>query len=538
MIHRFPEGTVLDIPGSFNNPFRYTPHPLVQKAAQLVMERITSDGLESDFIEGKMLGVLIIEHEGTIGYLSGFSGNAGGKSMISGFVPPVYDLNDPQGHFKIKEAEISEINKEIEALAHSESLESLEKELTAATKGMTEEVNRQKARMSILKRMRDEARSECSEAHDNAVLIRESQFEKAELKRIRTRWETKIREIREKTGEIKRMISELKSRRAMMSDDLQSWIFSQYIIHNGNGESRSIADIFAHEGIIPPGGTGECAAPKLLNHAFIHGYRPVCMGEFWYGDSPDTAVRTHGRFYPSCTSKCGPLLKYMMEGITIAPEDTRHETPVEIHIDEDIIVIEKPSGMPSVPGLDGKESLLDYLKRKYGDPCIEAVHRLDMDTSGIMVFARNPEAGNKLRKQFEEHSIKKTYIARLSPAPEGKILAKGDSGKIEIPLSPDYDERPRQKADTKNGKHARTSYIVKDISPDGSIDIIYHPETGRTHQLRVHSAHIAGLGHPIAGDMLYGGEKTERMQLHALSITFFHPRTETEFIFHSDQLCY
>lgn len=538
MIHRFPENTILEVPDSFNDPFRYAPHPLVRAAAQLLMDHISSEGLEASFSEGKMLGVLVVEHEGKIGYLCGFSGNVGGKSQIPGFVPAIYDLTSPDGFFKKKEAQISLINKEIESILTSAELSSAEKLLKTAIKDMDEEINRQKARMAILKRERDEARSECSDESINAALIRESQHEKAELKRIRNKWETAVRRIKENISLIRQQAAELKSRRASMSDELQSWIFRQYIIHNGEGESMSIHDIFSREGLIPPGGTGECAAPKLLNHAFIKGYRPICMGEFWYGDSPDTAVRTHGHFYPSCTSKCGPLLKYMLSGITLANVDATDEKPVEIYLDEDIIVMEKPSGVPSVPGLDGKESLLEYLKTRYEDPCIEPVHRLDMDTSGVMVFARNPESGRKLRKQFEEHSIKKTYMARLSPAPEGKILSKGDCGKIEIPLSPDYDERPRQKADTKNGKYASTSYIVKDILPDGSIDIIYHPETGRTHQLRVHSAHIAGLGHPIAGDILYGGKTTERMQLHALSITFIHPRTEMELSFRSDQLCY
>ena len=300
------------------------------------------------------------------------------------------------------------------------------------------------------------------------------------------------------------------------------------------------------------------------------------MGEFWYGKDSVTAVRCHGHFYPSCTSKCGPLLSYMLQGLTTSstgiglkengrpcecersPEDGKDlasqssshcgTQPHTIFEDSDIAVVEKPSGMPSVPGLDGRESVLEWLdsserQNVFDRGVYESVHRLDMDTSGVMVFAKNPEAAVNLRRQFEEHSVKKTYMARLCPC-----TCHLKTGCIELPLNADYDERPRQKADHSQGKPATTFYEIITERPDGCTDIIFRPVTGRTHQLRVHSAHSLGLGRPIVGDLLYGGygigwpttdsDHHRRLHLHALSITFQHPRTDEELSFTSAEHAY
>jgi tRNA pseudouridine32 synthase/23S rRNA pseudouridine746 synthase len=325
-----------------------------------------------------------------------------------------------------------------------------------------------------------------------------------------------------------------------MSENLQNWIFRQYIVHNASGEKASIAEIFGQLGITPPGGTGECAAPKLLEYAHRNGLKPLAMGEFWYGKASGTAVRVHGHFYPSCTSKCGPLLGYMMNGLTLGRSN--QSTGIEYNIlfdDTDIIVAEKPSGMPSVPGLDGRVSLQELLEQSYGQT-IHAVHRLDMDTSGVILFAKTPEAGVELRKQFENHTIRKCYKARLAPATSVHF-----STHISLPLAADYDERPRQKVDFKQGKPALTEYEIVSENADGTMDVLFHPTTGRTHQLRVHSAHALGLSRPIVGDLLYGGYSISdtdfiprRLHLHALSITFRHPRTGEELTFTSDRLSY
>lgn len=528
---------------TFTDPFRYAPHPLVREAAKDVIGRIdASHELAEAFAEGKMLGVLIVE-DGS--YLAAFSGNVGGRSHIDGFVPPIYDLLDPSGHFKIKEAEITALNQKIKLMEQSPALESRRKDLIENQRSMDEEIGAIRERMSVSKRERDEIRKGTDDRSILSDLIRESQYEKAQLRRIRNGWEEKIGMIK---ADLHRMLSEiqdLKKIRAEKSDILQKWIFGQYIVSNSLGEKKSIWEIFAARGLTPPGGTGECAAPKLLNYAYTHGLKPIAMGEFWYGRSPDTAVRTHGRFYPSCTSKCGPLLAFMTEGLSLQEFASAEDNDIRIiYEDETLIAVSKPSGIPSVPGLDGRTSVLERLSSS-GKTCI-AVHRLDMDTSGVLLFAKTPEAAVALQRQFEERSVRKTYMARLAPAPEGKQLRNGEKGRISLPLCADHDERPRQKADMVQGKEAVTEYEVISTNMDGTTDMIFHPLTGRTHQLRAHSAHHLGLGRPILGDLLYGGfapasagtphPDAVRLHLHARSISLTHPTTGRPITINSDEM--
>lgn len=537
----------------FTDPFRYVPHPLVRKAAREVVEKLdmmisegkVSEDVAKGFSDGKMLGILVCEE----GYLAAFSGSVGGQSMVDGFVPPIFDLTGHDGYYRKHEAEISSVNEQIRALTASE-LDLSKEQLTRLIKKRDEDI----ASLRALK-------------HDT---IAESQFRNAEIKRAKDRWKVEISGQESKIKAIADKISILKKDRARKSDELQRWIFGQYIVCNAEGSKASILEIFNKKGLMPPGGTGDCAAPKLLNHAFLHGMKPIAMGEFWYGKSPATAVRTHGHFYPSCTSKCGPLLSFMLRGTDVigwghmertcpprlwgacrttggGPWNVPHPmtadhipTPKVIYEDDAIIAAGKPSGMPSVPGLDGRVSLQELLQKDLQTTVI-SVHRLDMDTSGIIVFAKNHQAEACLKKQFEDHTVRKTYLARLCPPDshrfchEAPHLKPGDKGKIELPLSPDYDERPRQKADLTQGKTASTEYEVLTVNGDGTTDILFHPHTGRTHQLRVHSAHILGLGRPILGDLLYGGcgsiwtedQEYSRLHLHAHSITFRHPSTDS-----------
>ena len=598
MIHFFPEDFVFEEPQEFTDPFRYTPHPAVRTAAELIMQMIEDSGMASDFAEGKMLGVLVCrpsaKTDSPICYIAAFSGNVGSCSKIDGFVPPIYDLTDPSGEFKRREAEISALNAQIGTISRSDEYLGLKQTISEAEADKEIELDRMKSAMTESKKLRNELRSRCTDETVLAGLIKESQHEKAELRRLKQLWDEKISALRVRLNGFLNEIDSLRRLRASMSESLQDWIFRQYIVHNALGEEASIADIFADGGLTPPGGTGECAAPKLLEYAYRNGLEPLAMGEFWYGKDSETAVRLHGRFYPSCTSKCGPLLGFMLKGLSDSAADTKNssfqsygknsilpEEPIVLYEDETVIVVEKPSGIPSVPGLDGRMSLLEWLSStgletvgtKTDDSVLEVhpVHRLDMDTSGVLVFAKTAEAAVNLRRQFEEHSIRKTYMARLScqtvqlggtgsettppkqawappPAARGvarfqnlslpTALPRQSEGYIELPLSPDYDERPRQKVDFRQGKPAHTKYETVSEHPDGTADLILHPHTGRTHQLRVHCAHSLGLARPILGDLLYGGDPAERLHLHALSITFTHPSTGEIKTFVSKQLCY
>ena len=599
LIHLFPEDFSYEGPSDgFTDPFRYAPHPAVQEAARIVTGMIDSDlSLSEAFSEGKMLGVLVCrpsvisserpsvissERPSVISsersesrdlcFLAAFSGNVGARSHIDGFAPPIFDLCDPDGHFKQREAEITSINHRIHTLSNSDRLASLQSELSEATRARDRALAEFRMAMAEHRIRREDIRSQTSDPHELARLIKESQHENAEFRRLKASWEDRIAGVKNQMQVIQDEISGLKSERARMSDELQDWIFRQYVVHNALGESSSIADIFAADGLVPPGGTGECAAPKLLEYAYRKGLEPLAMGEFWYGRSPQTAVRTHGHFYPSCTSKCGPLLGYMMKGLHIGPSGFRGDghitpAPVIIYEDDSIIVAEKPSGMPSVRGLDGRISLEEILclnddpERNSVSSGVFAVHRLDMDTSGVMVFAKTEKAAAALRQQFAEHTVRKTYMARVSldTVPAAKAEAGAEAARIELsarcidlttsgieptagcidlPLAADYDERPRQKIDFKQGKPAHTEYEAVRVNPDGTADMLLRPVTGRTHQLRVHCAHTSGLGAPILGDLLYGGAPAPRLHLHALSITFLHPVTDTELSFTSRHLCY
>lgn len=315
---------------------------------------------------------------------------------------------------------------------------------------------------------------------------------------------------------------------------LQDWLFSRYEVLNARGEQLSVKRIFARRGLVPPGGTGDCAAPKLLQYAYLHGMKPLAMGEFWYGASHFSEVREHGHFYPACFGKCGPLLSFMMEGLDVEPNplDREYEgqEPAVLHADSSIIVVDKPAGMLSVPGRNGISSLLDWLAERYGE--VHSCHRLDMDTSGIMVYARNIPCKAALEAQFAGREVSKTYRARLSAG--SSPFRRSASGTIALPLSPDYYDRPRQIVDKSSGKPAISEYKVLEMLPDGEIDILFHPLTGRTHQLRVHAAHPSGLGRPIKGDLLYGGTPADRLYLHAESLGFTHPTSGEKLTFRTE----
>ncbi len=520
-----------------NDPFRYTPSEVMQHIAKSLIDKIdNTEVLRNSFREGKMLGILIVEDcdhpfvhkfEGT-SYLVAFSGHTEASSQFKSFVPAIFDILNPDGYFKKEEAKISEINKEIDKKEKQESYKLLTASSTNLKEKKVVEIFRLKEQQKVAKQKRQDIRNGNPSEEVLSRLIKESQHEKAEIKRVSQKYDKELEAI---NAEIKKHISEIKvlqAERKQRSDALQRWLFEQYIVKNGLGEESTILEIFSNLKIMPPGGTGDCAGPKLLNFAFLEGLKPLELGEFWYGKSSVSEIRTHGCFYPSCSGKCGPLLGYMLQGLRIETENILEEEPEIIYEDEEIIVVSKPSGMPSIPGKIEKLSVLEYLNRKCDT---FSVHRLDMDTSGVMVYAKNPQAQANLSKQFEDKVVKKSYLAKLI----GPITGK-KSGVITLPISTDYENRPRQRVDLVGGKEATTEYEVVATGWD-EVHVIFRPLTGRTHQLRVHAA--MGLGAPIAGDSLYGGGAVGgRLCLHAQSIGFKHPKTGEWLEFNCDKYEY
>lgn len=307
---------------------------------------------------------------------------------------------------------------------------------------------------------------------------------------------------------------------------LQRWLFSQYNFLNANKEQAGIEELF--EGVAPPSGTGDCCAPKLLQAAYRRGLKPLCMGEFWMGQSPKKEIRVEGRFYPACSAKCKPLLRHMLKGLDVEPNPllkTIDEPLNIIYQDSDIVVVNKPSGMLAVPGKDALPNVQEEIRERFPEatgPLI--VHRLDMDTSGLMVLALHEEAYHNLQEQFVKHQVTKRYTALLE-----KPLCEGQRGRIDLPICPDITDRPRQMVNYEYGKRSITEYEVVG-NQDGHAIVYLWPHTGRTHQLRVHMAHPEGLGTPIVGDRLYGIAGT-RLCLHAEELTIYHPRTNEELTF-------
>ena len=421
-------------PVRFTYPFCYEPHPLSCQAAAEVQQYIaTHEEIRRDADNGKMFGVLVVESAEGLAFLAAYSGLLAGRNDWPYFVPPVYDAQQPDGHFKTTEREIS---------------------LTTHLSPLTSK---------------------------------------------------------------------------QMSQELQTWLFHQYQLLNARGEVKDLVDIWQEyysrpklrqKYPLPPGGTGDCCAPKLLQYAYQHYLHPVCMAEFWWGQSTKEELRQHLNYYPACRGKCMPILTWMLQGLDVDPNPEtlgyEHMEIPTIYEDNDILVVDKPSGILSVPGRMEDYSVETVMQQRY--PGSIVAHRLDMGTSGLLIVAKHIEAYHPLQQQFIRHEVRKKYVALLEHTGQG-------SGIVSLPMRPDPMNRPRQVVDMEHGKRAVTRYeFISDHL------VALWPETGRTHQLRIHCAHPDGLSNPIVGDELYG-TKGQRLCLHAAEIWFKHPISGEEMHF-------
>lgn len=502
-----------------NNPFFYEPDALCLMAAELVKGFVAQhETWREEVAQGKMFGVLVVErptpHGAELGYLAAFSGQLGGKGMWEGFVPPVFDYLQPDGYFKIHEREISEINAQLSEMERNPLLNELKTRLANEQETAETELSAYRKMMAEAKKEREDKRKRGVTAEEQAAMVAESQFQKAELRRLKQRIKAQIECLQDELEVQVGAMVDLKSKRKRLSDALQRWLFQQFEMLNARGERRNLLDIFAPTAQrTPPAGTGECCAPKLLQHAFVMGYRPLSMAEFWLGRSPKTEIRREGAFYPACPGKCGPTLGFMLQGLAV---QSVPQKPVDrdalrvVYEDDALVVVSKPHGMLSVPGRDGGTSVAQLMRERYPDadsPLI--VHRLDQDTSGLMLIAKTKEMHRTLQLAFENHEVKKRYVAVL----DGLLPPEKQQGEISLPLNGNYLDRPRQVVDWLKGKSAVTRYEVIGHEMGRTLVALY-PLTGRTHQLRVHCAHPDGLNLPILGDPLYG-RKADRMYLHA-----------------------
>lgn len=533
MIHFFKQNIEgISLPEKFTFPFHYTPHPLTRIAAGEVRSYLSTRlDWQDEIGKGKMFGVLIVKtSEGSIGYLAAFSGNLAGSNMHDFFVPPVYDLLNPDGYFRKEESGISALNRRISEISRSDSYLMAKKEQEEIKIQASSSLASAKEKLKRSKKDRDEKRANSILSPEELdAMIRESQFQKAEYKRLENSWKERLNEVEQKAKGFDTEILQLKQERKTRSAALQLWLFRQFDMLNAKGERKDLCEIFKDtpQGL-PPAGAGECALPKLLQYAYLHDLQPLAMGEFWCGMSPKDEIRHDGYFYPSCKGKCEPILKHMLVGLDVElnplAEDLFKDTPLKIlYEDEWIVAVEKPSGMLSVPGKNDLDSVQQRLKLMYPNatgPLV--VHRLDMATSGILLAAKDKDVHARLQSQFETRSISKEYIAILDGVPSQ------DFGIIDLPICLNPLDRPRQMVDFENGKSAITEYKVECIK-NGQAKVVFKPYTGRTHQLRVHSAHVSGLGCPISGDELYGNpDSAPRLCLHAARLVFRHPVSDKE----------
>ncbi|MCK5697857.1 MAG: RNA pseudouridine synthase, partial [Gammaproteobacteria bacterium] len=515
------------------------PHPLCLLAAKELQQHLNTQtqwqhnfglGDDQDNIIGKMFGVLVVQNEqNEIGYLSAFSGKLAGSNHLKKFVPPVFDLLQKESFFLSEQAEINQLTTQLNILEKNPNIEKYHTILNAEIKASTQHISAKRIQIIEARKNRKRQRQAAEkdlESHQflqlKEQLSKESIDAKKQLKELTSYWNKRIEYAQDQLNLLIDPLSDLKQHRKKRSAALQKKIFQQYQFFNIKGDQKSLHHIFIETSQkIPPAGAGECAAPKLLHYAFQWKMKPLAMAEFWWGASPKSEIRQHKNFYAACHGKCKPILKHMLEGMSVDDNplliNPAQEKIIRIIYEDDVLlVIHKPEDLLSVPGKSIKDSVYQRIKQEYPQatgPLI--VHRLDMSTSGLMLIALNKDTHKHLQKQFIKRTIKKRYTALLDG------LIKEDKGFIDLPLRVDLEDRPRQLVCYEHGKPAKTQWQVIERK-NMKTKVYFYPITGRTHQLRVHAAHVKGLGIPIVGDDLYG-TKANRLHLHADFLEFQHP---------------
>ncbi len=528
------------LPKQFTYPFHYEAHPICIKVAKELQHKIEEWQCPHSE-QGKMYGVLIVKNqEGQLGSLWAYSGNPCKNLRTEYFVPTIFDVLSPDNFFKTGENELNRINEKIDYLERAGKLNAIKEEMAKQKIQMEEAISKQQNKNRIQKEKRFLQRKEAKETLSEkeyqtleAKLSHESQQDKRLLKQVKTTSQTLYDNTQKSIDKLQQDIDDLKKERHQKSIALQQRIFEQYQMLNAHGETKNLLDIFTDfNSSQPPAGSGDCAAPRLLQYAYRHQMQPLAMAEFWWGKSPKTVIRKQGCFYPSCRSKCEPILSHMLQGLNVENNPIHNKKGLHVEIifeDDAIIIINKPAGMLSVPGKENQTSVVEDLRQLRPDlKDLWIAHRLDMATSGLIIVAKNETYYKNIQKQFIERKVKKRYEAILDG------IIRKDYGKINLPLRVDIDNRPHQQVCYEHGKPALTIWKVIKVE-NKQTRISFFPITGRTHQLRVHAAHPDGLNTPIIGDELYG-TKSKRLMLHAAHIEFIHPLSQRKVTFESKPL--
>ncbi len=524
-----------------NSPFDADapPHPLARRAAQLVTAQLAAGlvgpGVPTSALYGpeggKMFGVLVVAApDGALGYLQSFSGQLLRTWDLPGWAPPVFDRAARAAVEPPGEAAVKALTARVEACRASPAWRDLEARSAAVVARHAEERAALGARHDARKAERHAERARLDALGADAThpsrraLDQRSRGDDAELRREKARWRAERAALEAERARLTRRLGALERLRRLVSQEVSWRLYDTYQLESARGRQLSLRALFAPA--TPSSGTGDCAAPKLLVHALRHHLTPLALAEFWWGAPPPGGGRVEGAFYPACRDKCGPLLPFLLDGLEVAasqryrpPDLTHHALPV-LFEDERLVVVVKPAGLLSVPGTDAAvtDSVLARLQARYPHatgPLL--VHRLDVETSGLLVAAKDAAAHAALQRQFIARAVDKRYVAVL----DGELATA--RGVIELPLRVDLEQRPRQVVDFEHGKPAVTRYEVLSTA-HGRARVAFFPETGRTHQLRVHASHRLGLGVPIVGDRLYGRPE-RRLMLHAERLRLRHPTT-------------
>lgn len=536
------------LPSRFTFPFYYEAHPLCEIAANELQKYLQTqtdfdhnfgiDPSKKGLSIGKMFGVLVVQNQqNEIGYITSVSGKLAEKNIHKKFVPPVYDMLTKDSRFLEEEKVLNSINIALEDLDDNNEYLSLQAQYLSEKKKATADIQEKKETLKAAKKERNLQRKKAkikltTEAYAafNEVLAKESLEAKYFFNNVNRYWEHILNSIKEQSSTFTNEIELLKEQRKTKSALLQQYLFEQYQFLNSKKEVKNLSQLFTNTvEQNPPAGSGECAAPKLLQFAFLNDLKPIAMAEFWWGQSPNKEIRKHKQFYPACQGKCKPILTHMLAGIEMDINPLLRNPAIgkeleTIFEDENLIVVSKPSEFLSVPGIHIQDSVYTRIKQQVKNisgPII--VHRLDMATSGLLVLAKNKKAHKSLQSQFINKTVQKRYTALLDG------ILTDNKGIINLPLRVDLGDRPRQLVCDEYGKPAETKWEVIERK-NGKTKIYFYPISGRTHQLRVHASHTLGLNIPIIGDDLYG-KKSDRLFLHADTLEFKHPVTNKKMIF-------
>lgn len=479
----------------------------IEAIAFRLMEELATD--EQSPREGKMYGVLLVETPTGPEILKAFSGLLDGQSIVDGWVPPIPGREQVALEAGRTLNILDEIKQELLALQSLPERQQSEK--------LKAEYDLKLQSLIFIHQQRKQERHQQRQNFptQSKIFDQQSQLDKIERKRLKRKRNQALQPLQEIITQADQRIQELKQQRKILSRRLQIQMYSAYSVTNFLGQTKSLEELMSN-GFLPTG-TGDCCAPKLLHYAATQGFKPLAMAEFWWGDS--NLDKRQGEFYGACLERCQPLMGFLLSGL---PSYNPLKKEVEFKIiyeDEGLIAVDKPSGLLSVPGRyrDSQDSVLSRLRITF--PELLAIHRLDLETSGILLLAKNREIYRQLSQQFENRKIAKVYEALVM----GLVIK--DEGRIELPLWGNPENRPYQTVDYERGKFSVTQFKV--MSRDEQYTRLeFYPLTGRTHQIRVHAADPKGLGCPILGERLYGDPAIScRLHLHAKELKFEHPDT-------------